>query len=56
MPIEIRELVIKTEIVANAKNNQPANKTKELQLLKRQLMAELKRLMARQQSNNLNNR
>ncbi len=56
MPIEIRELVIKTEIVANTKNSQSATKGKELQLLKRQLMAELKRLMARQQSNNLYNR
>ncbi|WP_199139846.1 DUF5908 family protein [Pedobacter sp. ASV12] len=56
MPIEIRELVIKTEIVANAKKNQSAIGGKELQLLKRQLMAEVKRMMAMQQSNNLYNR
>ncbi|MEE1944510.1 DUF5908 family protein [Pedobacter sp. KR3-3] len=56
MPIEIRELVIKTEIVANGQNNQQTMRGKELQLLKRQLMAEVKRLMAMQQSNNLYNR
>lgn len=56
MPIEIRELIIRTEIVSANKNSSSAPKTRELQVLKRQLMAEVKKLVAMQQRNNLYNR
>lgn len=46
MPIEIRELIIKTEITSGVKRDSRAIKDKELNLLKKQLMEECKRLIS----------
>ncbi|MEO8533703.1 MAG: DUF5908 family protein [Flavobacterium sp.] len=46
MPIEIRELIIKTEIVSTNTRNSAVAKEKELSLLRKQLLEECKRLIA----------
>ncbi|MEP6932273.1 MAG: DUF5908 family protein [Flavobacterium sp.] len=46
MPIEIRELIIKTEIVSTNTRNSAVVKEKELSLLRKQLLEECKRLIA----------
>jgi hypothetical protein len=52
MPIEIRELIIKTEIVsANAKYTSSI-KEKELSILKRQLLEECKRMITEKNQEN----
>jgi hypothetical protein len=45
MPIEIRELIIKTEISSTAKNVGSEIGTKELETLKTQLLEECKRII-----------
>ncbi|WP_264537870.1 DUF5908 family protein [Flavobacterium sp. N1736] len=46
MPIEIRELIIKTEIVTTNTKNSSVVKEKELSLLRKQVLEECKRLIA----------
>lgn len=46
MPIEIRELIIKTEIVTTNTKNNSVVKEKELSLLRKQVLEECKRLIA----------
>jgi hypothetical protein len=46
MPIEIRELIIRTEISVSGKNNQPGAKDRDLNLIKRRLLEECKRMIA----------
>ncbi|MRX41855.1 hypothetical protein GJU43_21440 [Flavobacterium sp. LC2016-23] len=46
MPIEIRELIIKTEIVSSHAKHSSVAKEKELSLLRKQLLEECKRLIA----------
>lgn len=45
MPIEIRELTIRTDIYVSDRNNQPAIKEKDLNLMKRKLLEECKRMI-----------
>ncbi|MGH2664795.1 DUF5908 family protein [Flavobacterium sp.] len=52
MPIEIRELIIKTEIVSTNTKNSSLAKEKELSLLKKQLLEECKRLIAEKNQTN----
>lgn len=52
MPIEIRELIIKTEIVSNNTKNLAVAKEKELSLLRKQLLEECKRLIAEKNQEN----
>lgn len=52
MPIEIRELIIKTEIVSkDSFKDSNANET-EIQLLKKQLLEECKRMIAERTKKN----
>lgn len=46
MPIEIRELVIKTEIFSGQRNDAPEIGIKDLENLKMQLLEECKRIIA----------
>lgn len=46
MPIEIREIVIKTEISSTAQNNAGTIREKDLNMLKRQLLEECKRIIS----------
>lgn len=46
MPIEIREIIIKTEISTGEKNQTRGLKEKELNFLKKQVMEECKRILA----------
>ncbi len=46
MPIEIRELIIKTEIVSDGHNFSGRLKEKELGVFKKQLMEECKRIIS----------
>lgn len=46
MPIEIRELIIKTEVVSSNTKYSSGMKEKELSLLRKQLLEECKRLIA----------
>ncbi|MEO6176904.1 MAG: DUF5908 family protein [Flavobacterium circumlabens] len=46
MPIEIRELIIKTEIVSSNAKHSSVAKEKELSLFKKQVLEECKRLIA----------
>jgi Family of unknown function (DUF5908) len=48
MPIEIREIIIKTEISVNESNQALSIKEKELSTLKSQLLEELKRITGEQ--------
>lgn len=48
MPIEIRELIIKTEILVNETSQGLSIKEKELNMLKNQLLEELKRIASEQ--------
>jgi hypothetical protein len=52
MPIEIRELVIRTEIVTNNTKNLASAKEKELSVLRKQLLEECKRLIAEKNQEN----
>nr|WP_294921923.1 DUF5908 family protein [uncultured Flavobacterium sp.] len=52
MPIEIRELIIKTEIVTNNTRNSSAVKEKELSVLRKQVLEECKRLIAEKNQEN----
>ena len=45
MPVEIRELVVKTRISANDRTDQGGVKEKELAVLKKQLLEECKRII-----------
>jgi len=46
MPIEIRELIIKTEIVSSNTKNTSGLKEKDLSLFKKQVLQECKRLIS----------
>lgn len=46
MPIEIRELIIRTEISVSDRNNQSGIKEKDLHLMKRKLLEECKRMIS----------
>ena len=46
MPIEIREIVIKTEILVNDQYHRDRVKEKETNILKRQLLAECRKIIA----------
>ncbi|MFH6990875.1 DUF5908 family protein [Flavobacterium sp. FlaQc-48] len=52
MPIEIRELIIKTEIVSTNTKNSAVAKEKEISLLRKQLLEECKRLIAEKNQEN----
>lgn len=56
MPIEIRELIIKTEISSTAKNNAFDMGVKELEILKTQLLEECKRIIATKTKKNIHKR
>ena len=46
MPIEIRELVIRTEISGTGRNTQPGIREKDMNLMKKKLLDECKRIIA----------
>jgi len=46
MPVEIRELIIRTEISVSGKSSQPGTRDKELNLIRRRLLEECKRMIA----------
>jgi hypothetical protein len=46
MPIEIRELIIKTQISTSDRNTPAAIKEKDLNLLKKQVLEECKRIIS----------
>jgi len=46
MPIEIRELIIKTEISSASRNNTGGLKEKDLSAMKKQLLEECKRIIS----------
>ena len=48
MPIEIRELIIKTEIASAGNTAQAMLKEKDLQALKRQMLEECRRIVTEQ--------
>ncbi|PIF29793.1 hypothetical protein CLU81_0177 [Flavobacterium sp. 9] len=52
MPIEIRELIIKTEIVTTNAKNSAVAKERELSILRKQLLEECKRLIAEKNQEN----
>ena len=52
MPIEIREIVIKTEIFSSGKGPSAGIKEKELNTLKRALLDECKKMVAEQGKKN----
>jgi len=52
MPIEIRELIIKTEIINADQKYSPAIKEKDLVLLKKQLLQECKSLISESNKKN----
>lgn len=52
MPIEIRELIIKTEIVTTNTKNSALAKERELSILRKQLLEECKRLIAEKNQEN----
>jgi hypothetical protein len=52
MPVEIRELIIKTEISATGRNDPHGIKIKDLNALKKQLLNECKRLIAEHSKKN----
>lgn len=45
MPVEIRELIIKTEISANGSKPLPGNRDKNFERMKKQLLEECKRII-----------
>ncbi|WP_163411036.1 DUF5908 family protein [Flavobacterium ajazii] len=51
MPIEIRELIIKTEITTANSKNSSAVKEKELSVLRKQVLEECRRLIAEKKEN-----
>jgi hypothetical protein len=56
MPVEIRELIIKTEIVVGKKNDSNAAAQVNLAAIKRQLLAECKRMLAEDNKRRTNKR
>jgi len=56
MPIEIRELIIKTEISSIAKNNESDIGVRELETLKAQLLEECKRIITAKTKKNIHKR
>ncbi len=48
MPIEIRELIIKTEIASAGHSPQAVLKEKDIQALKRQMLEECRRIVSEQ--------
>ena len=51
MPIEIREIIIKTEITTGERRNQDVINEKDLDLLRKKILDECKELIARGQKN-----
>jgi len=45
MPVEIREIIIKTEITTGRRNSSTGSRDKELNLIKKQLLEEFKRMI-----------
>ena len=56
MPIEIRELVIKTEITAQGRNGGFAAKDRQLEKLRKQLLEECRQMLADAGKRNLQKR
>lgn len=56
MPIEIRELIIKTEITSAGNNPQVILKEKDLQALKKQMLEECRRIVSEQMKEKTNKR
>ena len=56
MPIEIRELIIKTEIASTGRYQAVDSKDRQLEKLKKQLLQELKRMMATISKRNIHKR
>lgn len=56
MPVEIRELIIKTEIVVNGQNYRSGIKEEELKQLKLQLLEECKKMIVERIKKNNNKR
>ena len=56
MPIEIRELIIKTEIAATGRYQAVDSKGKQLEKLKKQLLQEVKRMMTTASKRNIHKR
>lgn len=56
MPIEIRELVIKTEITSSPGNPGSASKDKQLEKLKKQLLDECRRMVSPAVKRNMHKR
>lgn len=52
MPVEIREIIIKTEIVSGTREHSGSVKEKDINTLKKQLLEECKRLIAEQTKRN----
>jgi hypothetical protein len=52
MPVEIRELIIKTQIVSTNTKNSSLAKEKELSLLRKQLLEECKRMIVEKKYDN----
>jgi hypothetical protein len=46
MPIEIREIIIRTDISVNSRNKSEGIKEKDISLLRKQLLEECKRLIS----------
>jgi hypothetical protein len=56
MPIEIREIIIKTEISTIDRNHSAGVKEKDLNIIKKQLLEECKRIIAESVRNSNNKR
>lgn len=46
MPVEIREIIIKTEIASSGRTNSATVKDKDMQVLKKQVLEECKKIIA----------
>ncbi|MGB8195362.1 MAG: DUF5908 family protein [Chitinophagaceae bacterium] len=53
MPVEIRELIIKTEITSVARGHSTAVKEKDLSAMKKQLLEEFQRMINGQTKRNI---
>jgi hypothetical protein len=56
MPVEIRELIIKTEISTNTSNRLTGAKDKNLDRLKKQILEECKRIISSAAKKNISRR
>jgi hypothetical protein len=53
MPVEIRELVVRTEVLSAARAHTSAVKEKDLTMLRRQIMEECRRMINERTSKNI---